>query len=302
MAPVIFVGMHRSGTSLVGRLLEELGLFVGKGKDENNEAIFFQALNSWLLAQCGSRWDNPGQIGELWQHEQAMELIEDYVRFMMASPRAIDFLGVRGYLLNRSIVNHRHPWGWKDPRNTFTLPLWLRLFPRAKVVCIERHGVDVAQSLVTREARGEVRAREKYRRYKYLTWIRPKRGGFMESARCATLEGAFSLWQEYQAEVDRLAGEVSSDRIIRVRYESLLASPESSLRELADFCGLVAEPEAIEKACRGVNADRAFAYAADPELVAFAKSNAEALAAGGYPSTSARVVGRHDEDSQYVRR
>ncbi|KTG16292.1 MULTISPECIES: sulfotransferase [unclassified Guyparkeria] len=297
MDPVIFVGMHRSGTSLVGRLLEELGLFVGKGKDENNEAIFFQALNSWLLAQCGSRWDNPGQIGELWQHEQAMELIEDYVRFMMASPRAIDFLGVRGYLLNRSIMNHRHPWGWKDPRNTFTLPLWLRLFPRAKVVCIERHGVDVAQSLVTREAHSEVRARGKYRRYKYLTWIRPKRGGFMESARCATLDGAFSLWQEYQAEVDRLADKVPADRIVRVRYESLLAAPETSLRKLADFCGLAAEPEAVEKACRGVNAGRAFAYAADPELVAFARSKADVLAACGYSLASARGGGLRDENS-----
>ncbi len=282
---------------MVGRLLEELGLFVGKGKDENNEAIFFQALNSWLLAQCGSRWDNPGQIGELWQHESAMGLIEDYVRFMMSSPRAIDFLGVRGYLLNRNIMNFRHPWGWKDPRNTFTLPLWLRLFPRAKVVCIERHGVDVAQSLVTRERQSEVRSREKYRRYKYLTWLRPKRGGFMESARCATMDGAFTLWQEYQAQVDHLVDEVSSDRVVRVRYETLLESPEDSLRELAEFCGLGDDEEAIERACRDIDGGRAFAYAADAELVAFANTKAKALAAHGYHATPARI-GSHQDGAE----
>ena len=26
------------------------------------------------------------------------------------------------------------PWGWKDPRNSITLPLWLRLYPEAKII------------------------------------------------------------------------------------------------------------------------------------------------------------------------
>src|SRR3954449_9453301 len=67
-APVIFIGMHRSGTSMLGRLLEELGMFFGTRKDENNEALFFQEMNNWLLTQCGGRWDNPGPFKDFFWH------------------------------------------------------------------------------------------------------------------------------------------------------------------------------------------------------------------------------------------
>ena len=39
--PIVIIGMHRSGTSIVTRMLEQLGLFVGKKKDMNHEALFF---------------------------------------------------------------------------------------------------------------------------------------------------------------------------------------------------------------------------------------------------------------------
>ena len=41
--------------------------------------------------------------------------------------------------------------GWKDPRNTFTLDLWLKLFPNAKIINIMRHPLDVSQSLLVRQ-------------------------------------------------------------------------------------------------------------------------------------------------------
>lgn len=47
--PVIIIGMHRSGTSLVARLLDVLGLFLGKYKDENHEARLFISINDWFL-------------------------------------------------------------------------------------------------------------------------------------------------------------------------------------------------------------------------------------------------------------
>ena len=67
-APIIFIGMHRSGTSMLGRLLESLGLFAGTRKDPNNEAVFFQQINDWLLTQCGARWDMPGATQYLWEN------------------------------------------------------------------------------------------------------------------------------------------------------------------------------------------------------------------------------------------
>src|SRR5207237_1034384 len=97
--PVIFIGMHRSGTSMLGRLLEELGMFFGAYKDENNEALFFQDLNEWLLAQCGGRWDNPRPFNAyFWRNEDAARWAETYLRNLLASPRCIQFLGARRFL------------------------------------------------------------------------------------------------------------------------------------------------------------------------------------------------------------
>ncbi|MBW1793701.1 MAG: sulfotransferase [Deltaproteobacteria bacterium] len=38
-------------------------------------------------------------------------------------------------------------WGWKDPRTTLTLPLWLKLFPKARIIHVIRNGIDSALSL-----------------------------------------------------------------------------------------------------------------------------------------------------------
>ena len=92
--PVIFIGMHRSGTSMLARLLEELGMFFGAVKDQNNEALFFQGLNEWLLGQCGGRWDNPAAFNQhFWRNAETLKWTELYLRNLLASPRAIQFLG-----------------------------------------------------------------------------------------------------------------------------------------------------------------------------------------------------------------
>ena len=41
-------------------------------------------------------------------------------------------------------------WGWKDPRTTITFPIWLQVFPKAKILHILRNGVDVAISIYRR--------------------------------------------------------------------------------------------------------------------------------------------------------
>ncbi len=36
-------------------------------------------------------------------------------------------------------TNGLKAWGWKDPRNTFTLPMWLSIFPKARVLHVLRN-------------------------------------------------------------------------------------------------------------------------------------------------------------------
>ena len=46
--PVVVVGMHRSGTSLVSRILDDCGVMMGKDLQEDHESIFFISLNEWI--------------------------------------------------------------------------------------------------------------------------------------------------------------------------------------------------------------------------------------------------------------
>jgi Sulfotransferase family len=279
--PVIFIGMHRSGTSMLGRLLEELGMFFGAFKDENNEALFFQDVNEWLLGQCGGRWDNPAPFNKyFWRSEDAVKWTELYIRNLLASPRSIQFLGARFAL--RGIGGLGVPWGWKDPRNTFTLPLWLRIFPNARVVSIERNGVDVAQSLRAREIQFLKDAPDFYKKNRLAFFIRPRKSGFAHSPRCLVLEDGFSLWEEYTSQAEAVIAQLPAHRVLALRYEDILDNPATWLARSAGFCGLEVSQVQLANAVKNIRADRAKAYESDAELSNFAETRAASLMARGY--------------------
>ncbi len=281
--PVIFIGAHRSGTSMLGRLLEQAGLFVGTWKDSNNESIFFQNLNKWQLRQCGARWDTPKSIEYLFSNNFLIEAAEAYINNILSSIRAIQFLGPRRYFLKGGISRLDIPWGWKDPRNTFTLPLWLRIFPEAKIIHIERHGVDVAQSLVTRSQRVFTVASKNYERwYRHITPFIAKRGGFTDSPRCMTLDGGFSLWLEYREEAEAALGRLPKERTLRLRYEDILQRPAHYLKTAAEFCALHISAKKIEGLTAHINPERAYAFRRKPELIEFVKEHRLELNRWGY--------------------
>ncbi len=279
--PVIIIGMHRSGTTLLAEMLEKLGLFIGKTRERNQEALFFLRLNDWILSQSGATWDNPEPVCHLLSYPDLRNRVTDYIRTFAGSPQAISYLGTWRYLRHRSVFNLPFSWGWKDPRSTFTLPLWLDLFPQARVLHVYRHGVDVAMSLRHRE-RGILE--DKKRRasiHNTLYTICPGRANFTSSARCSTLEGGFGLWEEHMAAA-RAVKERSPDAILELKYEELLVDPAPSLIGAAEFCGLPTAQSTVETVTSSVRADRGYAFAADAEAIEFADAVAARLELHGY--------------------
>lgn len=280
--PVIIFGMHRSGTTLVTQLLNDLGLFVGHKYDPATyEAHYFLRLNDWVLLQSGGRWDNPGSISYLLQNDASQKMVQDYLRLQMKSPSAAAYLGYKSFFSEREIGLTPFPWGWKDPRNTFTLQLWLSLFPNSKVIHIYRHGVDVAQSLIVRQERMFQHCLDGYRKKRSLYSFRPKRSAFPYSDRCASLEGAFSLWEEYLNEA-RKQLKVIGPNTRDVCYEDFLVKPVTVLKDLAEFCGLKSSDEEIERVVSIVNKDRSFAFQKREELISFAREMKSRLELYGY--------------------
>jgi hypothetical protein len=286
-SPVIILGMHRSGTSLVAQLLESLGLFIGKRKDENNyhEAFFFYNLNRWILKQSGASWEHPGSFSYLEENADARTLTNSYLHYMLGSPRAIGYLGLSNYVRWGGIENLPFPWGWKDPRTTITLPIWLDVFPDAKLIHVLRHGVDVASSLRERWAKkvtlkNQIRLHNKRCQY-HLYSLYPKQGGFIGSLRCASLEGGFSLWEYYVKQAqDHLRRYPNPS--IEIRYEDFLQNPCNALMQLSEFCELSAQPDQVENLVSTVNKNRAYAFQRNADLQAFAEGVSERLARFGY--------------------
>lgn len=284
-APVIIIGMHRSGTSLVTKVLEDLGLFVGHRLQADHESVFFVQLNDWILRQANASWDRPFGIDDLLADADALPLVTDYLRLRLNSPHAVSYSGPAAVLRAGFRWHPRAPWGWKDPRTTFTLPIWLQLFPDARIIHVGRNGVDVARSLVVRENRLRSLARQRLvsRRLPYR--LRPRLPDLISSSLCRDRESGFLLWQLY---FDRAREAVRSvgTRGFSLRYEDFLAEPRAIVQNLARHAGLSPSDRALERSITRIDPSRSYAFVDDDWFAEQARTQwRDALARRGYPLT-----------------
>lgn len=261
--PLIIIGMHRSGTSLLAGILERCGIFMGARKDENNEAIFFQKINEWIFRQANASWDNPRNFKFIDSH------FRDYCKRVIASHlggfQRIKYLGLKRALRYRDIREIDFPWGWKDPRNTYTVELWKEIFPGARVLHIFRNPVDVAASLKRREER-----LRKGFDMNLKKWIKERilfgRTYPNWSVRVQDIYEGINLWREYLEQAFSLNKEFGQN-LMHIRYESFLEAPEIILKKILDFAGLKLGDETISNSVRGIDGSRRFAFVNDQELI-----------------------------------
>jgi hypothetical protein len=144
---VIVLGMHRSGTSVLTRGLQALGVFLGdeflNTKPDNPTGYWedrvIVALNERLLGLFGLNWESISLIGDAqWQSDGVPALRRE----------AVD-------RLQSHFVPHGL-WGFKDPRTIRLLPFWRGVFQQLDVddryVVAIRNPISVAASLLKRQA------------------------------------------------------------------------------------------------------------------------------------------------------
>ena len=144
---VCVAGMHRSGTSMVARILAECGVYLGEPDEllpaaEDNVAGHFEhaefvQLNDEVLATLGGAWDVVPPRYAIWRRRRLEPLRE----------RAVTLAGR---------MRPHAPWGWKDPRTSLTLPFWLDVVPDLRLVVCVRDVVAVAHSLLVRDHSSEL--------------------------------------------------------------------------------------------------------------------------------------------------
>lgn len=133
------LGMHRSGTSAVTRVIDLLGVPVGEPRmapQPDNPTGFWEVtplveLNDALLAHLGGAWDAPPPpLPAGWVDDDALAGLRERAATAFATAHA----GSR--------------WVWKDPRACLVLPFWRAVAPGDDVaVVVLRNPLDVAWSL-----------------------------------------------------------------------------------------------------------------------------------------------------------
>lgn len=261
--PVIIVGMHRSGTSLVTRLLKDLGLHIGNEVQGDYESIFYLNINDWILKKRGGSWDHPEKLLPL-----SDGLLKESVEYARSQIQSATF---RHYFN----TNQKQPiaWGWKDPRNSINFPVWDHLYPEAKYIHVYRNPVDVAESLRQRVRRSrDSQANWKRRWQKLLKWKefikkQPRAKHQGDANRLTDLRVGYSLWKTYTSHVLDWQGQLQADRFMSICYEEFLDSPEEILTKCQEFIGLRGIID--ENMIGSINSSRRFAFRKNDELNEF---------------------------------
>jgi GT2 family glycosyltransferase len=193
-AAICIAGAHRSGTSMVTRLLHRCGLELGPESElmppqaDNPEGFWehlgFVAVNDEILSELGGAWDLPPMPNE------------DF------TSARLDHVRLKAQLLIEKF-DSAGVWGWKDPRNSLTLPFWHQLLSSLKTIVVVRNPLEAAHSM--RERNG------------------------------SSCSFGLRLWEIYNRRV--LEGTNGRERLI-THYDSFFQEPESELRRITDFVGL----------------------------------------------------------------
>lgn len=205
--PLCITGMHRSGTSMVARVLRDCGIYLGPDEDllpaaPGNidgfwENVRFVRLNDAILNELGGGWDSP-PTAEACTIEPATLL-----RFRAEAELLI------------SAFSDKAPWAWKDPRNCLTLPFWMDVLGRVKVLHCVRNPLEVAISLRQRSS---------------LSYAL-----------------SLSLWETYNQRLTSAAP--AEDRVV-THYDAWLEDPAAELNRVLLSLGIDASPEIVERASR----------------------------------------------------
>lgn len=192
---ILVCGMHRSGTSVLTRLLKECGIWLGEEEDflpahaeDNPEGYWerkdvYEAQFEFLKAK-GFHWDKlAGFSPALLADEQALALRDRLHRIVKR-------------------LDPHSPWLLKDPRLSLLLPVWLDVVPNLVPIIAVRHPLEIAGSLA-RSPRG----------------IYPNRH-------------SLALWEKYLL---RTLKDLDGRPAIFVSYRQLMADPHNEAARLVDI-------------------------------------------------------------------
>lgn len=146
---ICILGMHRSGTSVIARAINLLGVHLGEPEQmmpadrSSNPSGFWEhqgvsIIQERILYTLSSSWN------DIWP------LPEGWLEYPVIQPLKKELIDI----VYREFAD-KPLWGWKDPRTCLILPLWTEILKQLNVdanyVIVIRNPLDVATSLWKRD-------------------------------------------------------------------------------------------------------------------------------------------------------
>jgi hypothetical protein len=239
---ICVIGMHRSGTSMIAKLLHECGLYLGDedqllgatsgNRDGHFEHKGFLEINDALLHHFGGSWEFPPPTQVDWQKDAALEPLRAAARLLVAG------------------LSTRSPWGWKEPRTTVVLPFWKSIVPGMRFVICVRSPLEVARSLATRNKIPLEQG--------MILWHRYMRAALDDSTGCARIITHYEdFFADPETETDRLLRFCGMQRPEHVALIESGVRPElrhqrSEIAEILRLQAIPAEHKFFYLALRGL--------------------------------------------------
>jgi hypothetical protein len=215
--PLIIAGTGGSGTRAVRQALSCCGLFLGDHLNRSGDAMAFEP---WL-----DEFIDP-VLGVTRSLDYRPEALPEALR--QAAQERLRGL-VEGY--RRELTPPEAPWGCKNPRAMYLLPLWGELFPGLKFLHVVRDGRDMAISENQRQVQ---------RHFATLFGHPPP-----EHMPTASLQ----LWEKVNLEARRWGERHLGGHYRLLRFEDLCRHPRELIPDLCAFAGLPSPPaERLEAA------------------------------------------------------
>lgn len=203
---VVVLGMHRSGTSLVGNVLRNLGIDMGKrlakAKWTNPLGHFedkdFVDLNNRILRLAGGSWDKPPQQDKIRHQNDAVKT--EIVKLVQERDSQV--------------------WGWKDPRTSLTMELYLPYLTNPYFIVCRRDIKAISRSLRRRDQLD-------FRSGERLTKI-------------------------YRERIDDFFRRNPHLPRLHLSYEIATSDPETTVKKIIEFLGIQPSTEAYEQATKAI--------------------------------------------------
>jgi len=212
--PVVVLGRGKSGTRLVPKCLESLGVVMHARKEtpasDVDDRIFQKAIN--LLAARYYKTNRDSEVRR-----------SDLILFQVVAHRYLKII--------RANPNSMNMWGWKFPETYLVVPILINTFPDAHLIHIIRDGRDISFKIHQTDNENS-----------------PIGRGILEYVNAIGqphhLQAALS-WEYQVINFRKSIANSGNVSLLELRYEDICADPAEMLRQVADFLSIRADNKSI---------------------------------------------------------